>query len=289
MSTCWAQYASFFCSNPSRSAVRRATSSVGCRGTSGSGGPDGPRKVRQRVRVQKRRRDGRQGRRFIPGTALQRIARRNGGERVVTCDRRRRVHRCSRDPWRERGHLLDDLASGPILPGLQVRIHLVVERVELLGDRLVPARGLGRGQVGVDRVLPVPDACERVRGHVQRMRRRRRDLRVARGGVERLWGERGDVVAVNQVVGQARMIRLRLEERLEDRAGGQLVLVSLVAGQRRLGQRQRVEHGRFGVLGVAAGHRFHLLCVRERARALINRFVVAKELGHGGHVSPLPG
>ena len=117
-------------------------------------------------------------------------------------------------------------ARRAVLRRLQVGIDAVVHRVQFFGDRPVALRDRARRDVRVDRFLPVADARERVRRHVQRVRRRRRDLRVAPRGVERPIGERRHVVAVDDVVREARMIRLAGDELLENRAGLQQVRVT---------------------------------------------------------------
>jgi len=60
------------------------------------------------------------------------------------------------------------------------------------------------------------------------MRRRRRDLGVTHRGVEALLGDRRIVVKVDQIVGDARMLGLALEDRLQDGRAFELIGISLV-------------------------------------------------------------
>ena len=115
--------------------------------------------------------------------------------------------------------------ASTVLRRLQVRIDSVIHRVQFFGDCAVSLRDRARRDVGVDRFLPVAEPRKRVRRHVQRVRRRRRDFRVTPGGFERPIGERRKVVAVDDVVREARMIRLAGDEPFENRAG-------LAAGRR---------------------------------------------------------
>ena len=110
-----------------------------------------------------------------------------------------------------------------ILRDLQVRVRLIVHRVQLFGSRVLLARGLCRSAIGLDRFLPQAHARERVRRHVQRVRHRRRERRVAARRAQRLLGERRVIVGVNDVVREPGMLRMLLEERLEDRRGLQLL------------------------------------------------------------------
>ena len=111
------------------------------------------------------------------------------------------------------------------------------------------SRGLCRRDVGVNRLLPGAHARERMRWHVQRVGRGRRNRRIALCRTDGFVSQRRDVVAMNDVVGDAGMIRLTRVQLLEDRARLELIDVGLVAGQRRRGQRQRPENRGLAVLG----------------------------------------
>ena len=240
------------------------------------------------IGIRERRFARRQGGRLLPRIPLERIAGRNRGQGVVTRGRRRGgaggIHL---NPRTNRRDLVQRLLRRGVLRRLQVGVHLIVERVELLGRRVVLAGGRGGRDVGLDRILPCAHAREGVRGHVKRMRRGRRDLRVAAGGIERARRQRRHVEAVDDVVREPRMIGLPGEFLLEDAGRLQLVGVRLVGRQRRLIQRQRVEDPRFGIVGELRRERRHLLLVFERARPLRDRGGVLEERLDGREVAPL--
>ena len=100
--------------------------------------------------------------------------------------------------------------------------------MQLVAGFLLGLRRLDRGDVGGDRLLPIADARVDVRRHVLGVRRGRRDLGIAVGGVEALLGERRIVVEVDQVVRDAGMLRQALGDRLEDRGALGLLRVGLV-------------------------------------------------------------
>ena len=100
--------------------------------------------------------------------------------------------------------------------------------MQLIGRFLV---GLGnpRGvRVRIDRLLPVANAREDVRGHVQGVRRIGRHLRVAPCGRQALLGQRRRVVEVNEIVRDTRMVWLPIPDLLEDRRTLELIGVGLV-------------------------------------------------------------
>ena len=79
------------------------------------------------------------------------------------------------------------------------------------------------GAVRVDRLLPHAKPREDVRRHVQRMRHVGRDLGVADRSVQPRRGELWRVVAVDQVMYDAGVVRLLLPDLVEDL--GRLFLV----------------------------------------------------------------
>jgi hypothetical protein len=111
------------------------------------------------------------------------------------------------------------MGVGHVIPGVELALGVAV--------------GLG-GPCGVrarlDRLLPQSQPREDVGRHVQGVRRGRRDLRVPPGGVERARGEWRVVVAVDEVVGDARMVRLLGEDPLQDLPRLQHVLYVLSVG-----------------------------------------------------------
>ena len=123
-------------------------------------------------------------------------------------------------------------------------MQLVVEIGGFLGDTL-------RDHVGVDQLLPIADAREDMRRHVLRMGGAGRDLGVEPRRVEPLLGDRRIVVEMDQVVRDAGMLRLALEDRLQDRRALELVGVGLVGGRSRGVERQRVVDLRLVVVRIA--------------------------------------
>ena len=135
-----------FCS-ASRSAASRSTSDAGGVDLAAAGGAERAGEVRDGVGPGKRRLAGDQRRRLAPRVALERVARRNGRQRVVAGGRRRGVAGAA--VWRFAGRVAAITVERPlgrrVLRRLQVGVDLVVERVQLLGGRVVLARGGGRG------------------------------------------------------------------------------------------------------------------------------------------------
>src|SRR5437899_728332 len=174
----------------------------------------------------------------------------------------------------------------PSLCALAVRIHQVIQRVELLEHGVCVPRGDRGSTVGPDRLLPEPEADEDVRRHVLRMGARRRDLRVAARRRQGSIPKQGIVVAVDDVVGDARMVRLLSEYFLENLAGLLLVRVRLVSWERRCVQREGVEHRRLAVLRIADVQTLHRLFVGEAARAVLKLVGISIErLDRGDVVS----
>ena len=67
------------------------------------------------------------------------------------------------------------------------------------------------------------------------------------------------------------MLRMLLEERLEDGRGFQLLGIFLVARERGLIHRERVEDARFHVAGILPDEPFHALLVGERCARVASR------------------
>ena len=84
------------------------------------------------------------------------------------------------------------------------------------------------GAVRVDRLLPHPEPSEDVRGHVQGMRHVRRDLRVTDRRVQAGLCKLGRIIAVDQIVDDARVIWLLGPNLVEDLRRLALVGVGLV-------------------------------------------------------------
>jgi hypothetical protein len=112
--------------------------------------------------------------------------------------------------------------------------------VELIAILLAGDGGLHGGRVRGDRLLPIADAREDVRRHVLRMRRGGRDLGVQVGRLQAFFGDRRIVVEMDQVVRDARMLRLALPDRPEDRRSLELLCVGLVGRRGRRIQRDGI-------------------------------------------------
>ena len=134
----------------------------------------------------------------------------------------------------------------------------------------VPAGGVGRGEVGFDRFLPEPEPREDVRRHVERVSRGGGDLRVGPRRGQGEGGERGIVEGVDQVVRDARMLRLLLQQAVQDFRGLLLVRVGGVGGRRRGEQGQGVEDQGLMVVRETPGEFFHRGLVCQRARAVVD-------------------
>ena len=109
------------------------------------------------------------------------------------------------------------------------------------------------------------------------MRHLRRDLGVADRRRQPGLGELRRVVAVDQVVHDAGMLRLLLPLLVENVRRLALLGVGLVGRQCRRVQRQRVEHAGLAVLGIALVQLLHRLLVGDRTGAVIELVVVAVE------------
>ncbi len=116
-----------------------------------------------------------------------------------------------------------------------------------------------------------------MRRHVQRVRRVGGDLRVAARRLEGVRRKRRHVVAVDDVVRQPGVLRLRLPELLQDCAGFQLIGVRLVGRIRRRRERERVERRGLGVIRVARRKTAHRVPIAQHARALVERIRIVEQ------------
>jgi hypothetical protein len=111
------------------------------------------------------------------------------------------------------------------------------------------------------------------------VRRRRRDLRIAPGRIESFLRQRRRVVEMDQIVGDAGMTWLALEDRLKDRGALELHRIGLIARRSRDVKLDRVEDLGLVVIRISLRHAFHGLKVREHAGAMINFVKVGIERG----------
>ena len=121
-----------------------------------------------------------------------------------------------------------------------------------------------------------------MRRHVQRVRHRRRKRRVAARRSERLLSQRRVVVGVDDVVREARVLRMLLEERLENGRGFQLLRILFVGCESGLIHRERIEDPRFHVSRIRADDPLHRLFVRNGACALRRSVGAGIKLGSRG-------
>ena len=184
-------------------------------------------------------------------------------------------------------HAVENLLRRGILGGLQIRVHLVVPRMQRFAGVVPLHRDVVRPDVRVDRFLPRADAGERVRRHVERVRRVGREVRVLARIWQRARRERRYVVAVNQVMRHAGMIGFDRVELLQNRRGFELVGVGLVGRQRRLIDGERVERRSLEVGRVFRVDALHRFLVRDGPRAVIQRVGVLVEERHSRNVLAL--
>src|SRR5439155_20646545 len=120
---------------------------------------EGAREVRDQFSKGEAARGWLEYRCFGPAARLDGESRRNRREAVSRGDELL-LHPTDRVP------VVDDALRLPILRTLEVRIHQVVQRVELLEHGVCVPRGDSGSTVGPDRLLPEPEADEDVRRHV---------------------------------------------------------------------------------------------------------------------------
>ena len=113
-----------------------------------------------------------------------------------------------------------------------------------------------------------------------RMRRGGRDLRIALGSIKSFLGNGRIVVQMDQVVRDARMLRLPFKDRLEQRGTLKLVGISFI--RRRSGNIQcdRVGNLGFIVFRITQCHLFFSFQIVLHARAMIDRVVVGLHCGN---------
>ena len=157
---------------------------------------------------------------------------------------------------------------------MQIGVDQIVLAVHLITGGLVRLGRLHGGKVGRDQVLPETDAREDVRRHVLCMRRSRRDLGVTPGGVDPPLRERRSVVEVNEIMSDARVPGVALEDWLQDGRSLELIGVSLVGRRGRDVQRNRVEDLRLVVVGIFCRQCLHRLEIGLNARLMSGLVVV---------------
>ena len=110
-----------------------------------------------------------------------------------------------------------------------------------------------------------------------RVGRGRRDLGIALGGADPFLRKRRSVVEMDQIVRDARMMRLALEDRFQDGRALALVGIGLVVGRGRDVERDGVKYLRFVVGRIALRQRLHRLQIRLHPRAMGDLVVIGIE------------
>jgi hypothetical protein len=128
-------------------------------------------------------------------------------------------------------------------------------------------------EIRLNRLVPQTQSCEDMRWHVERMRRFRSDFRVAPRGRQRENRKLGRIVAVDQVVNDARMVRLLRQDTVQDLGRLLLAGIGLVGRRRSCDQRERVEDGGFAVFRITGRESLRGITPGERAVAM-GRFIV---------------
>ena len=123
--------------------------------------------------------------------------------------------------------------------------------------------------------------------HVERVRRGGRELGVAVGRLQPALGERRVVVGMDQVVHDARVVRLARELRLQDLGRLELPRVGLVGRQCCDVERERMVDRGLGVVRIARVELRHRLLVGQHARAMVLGVGIAVELRERGDVARL--
>ncbi len=156
---------------------------------------------------------------------------------------------------------------------------LIPHQIAVLPGRVLQ-RGRRRLRVAVHHGLPVAESHVDVRRHVERVRIVRRHFLVVADDVQRLPLAPGDVVGMDEVVQRARMIRILLQHRQEDR--GRAIGVAARHGVGRCGREEgeRGERGHILVVRVAGVRRLHAGAPARDARPVVGVRIAVER--HGG-------
>ena len=226
------------------------------------------------------------GRGLRPASALHGPARLDGGHGEVRGGPPR-VVLLGREVAHEAARLVDDALGVTILGLLEIRVDEVVERMHAvigIAAGLLRRRG---GDVALDGLGPHAEEHVGVRRHVERMRHRGGELRVAPRRGQPPLREGGVVVSVDDVVRGAGVIRLHGEDLLGDLRGSLLLGVGAVV---RIGgglEGEGVEGLRLPILRIAGEHQLHRLLVGGGARAVVEAIRILEEGVRGRDVVSL--
>src|SRR5262245_54732714 len=148
------------------------------------------------------------------------------------------------------GNLVQHALSVAVPRALQIGILQVIHGVQAVE---VIFRRRGGASIRLDRLLPQSLSGEDVRGHMQSMRSRGCDAGVTARRGQPLCSNGWKIVAMDQVMRYAGMIRLLGEYLFQDFRSLQLVGIALVGRKGSNIERQRIEYGRFSIFGIALG------------------------------------
>src|SRR5262249_20578843 len=109
------------------------------------------------------------------------------------------------------------------------------------------------------------------------MRRCRGDLGIAPGRIEPFLGKRRMVVEVDQIVSDARMSRLTLEDRLQQHNACELVRIGLIVGRSCNIEHNRVADLSLIIVRITLSQGFHRLQVRLYPLAMWDSLMIRVE------------
>ena len=165
-----------------------------------------------------------QRRRVGPGIALKRVTRRDRGQSIGRAEFQLGIG------FAHGGGEIHDLLRLGVLPFLQIGVSHVIERVQFLcfGGVAMPhggvsARRVSGGAICRDGLFPHAKPREDVRWHVQGMRNPRCDGTVTPGGGQPALSQCRVVVAVDQIVSDAGMVRVFLPQLFQESSGLKLI------------------------------------------------------------------
>ncbi len=158
--------------------------------------------------------------------------------------------------------LVGEVAGFGVFAGLEPGVDEELVGVHLVGGTgpvggFVLLGGGEGGEVGGDVGLPHAEAGEDVAGHVEGVGRGGSDFGVDLGGLQTFGSEGGGVAGVDDVVGEAWVVGILVEEREQDGEGGVFFGEGGVVGCDAGDEGEGVEGGTFDVVGeggVESGH-----------------------------------
>jgi hypothetical protein len=160
--------------------------------------------------------------------------------------------------------------------------------VQLLTCITFAVRCRPRGDIRRDRIVPETQTRENMRGHMQRVGSGGGDLRVSARGRQAAWRQLRAVISVNQIMRNARVVRMVAINRLQDRRRALLVRMGSVFSRSRRDERQRIEDLCFGVRRIVPRRQVHPFLMSFGANRMRRMFGVAIKSRSGCNELPLP-